>query len=628
MNQEAAMQPSTSPSQHVRSLELMANRLRRHSLVCTNEASSGHPTSAMSCAELVTTLFFHCLRFDFQRPHNPNNDRFILSKGHGSPLLWSVLAEAGAFPVEQLKTYRQFGSALEGHPTPRSPWVDAATGSLGQGLSIGLGMAFRSRFDLLDNRIYVLMGDGETAEGNVWEAVALAAHYKLGNLIAIVDVNRLGQTEETMYGHDVDSYAQRFEAFGWYPQVIDGHNVKQIIAAYEAAIEYERGPAVIIARTTKGKGVSFLEDENGRHGKPVTGDEFTRALQEIGDPQPEETLQVARPQLPETAVDLVSYDSQGMAPPRYEPTDQEATRKAYAHAITKLAKINPQVVALDAEVKNSTYAEEFLAAYPDRFIECYIAEQNMLGMAHGLSVLGKIPFCSSFAAFFTRAYDQLRMATISGAHICCAGSHAGISIGEDGPSQMGLEDIAMFRALHGSTVLYPADAVSAERMVGLAVNREGIVYLRLTRPKTPMLYTVADDFHIGGSHTLKASQSDRATIIAAGITVHEALKAAEQLEHQSCSVRVIDAYSIKPIDAAVVLRAAEETGTLLTVEDHYPEGGLGDAVLEIIAGRQLRFRKLAVNGMPRSGDRQALMDQYGISAANIVAATKELLATV
>ena len=625
MNQRVQTLPLTTPSQHGRFLAMMANRLRRHALICTSEAGSGHPTSAMSCAELVAALFFHWLRFDFEQPKNPHNDRFLLSKGHGSPILWSVFAEAGAFPPETLKTYRQFGSPLEGHPTPRSPWVDAATGSLGQGLSIGLGMAFRSRFDHLDNRIYVLMGDGETAEGNVWEAVAVAAHYKLGNLIAIIDVNRLGQTEETMYGYNVDSYAQRFAAFGWHTRVIDGHNIEEILAAYQAAIEHEAGPAVIIAKTVKGKGVSFLENENGRHGKPVTGDEFRRALQELGEPQLEAPLSVASPRIPATAADFASYDIQEMEPPRYEQSAQESTRKAYAHAVTKLGKVNPQVVALDAEVKNSTYTEEFLTAHPNRFIECYIAEQNMIGMAHGLSVLGKIPFCSSFAAFFSRAYDQLRMASISGANIRCAGSHAGISIGEDGPSQMGLEDIAMFRALHGSTILYPSDAVSTERMVGLVANSEGIVYLRLTRPKTPMLYTVADEFRVGGSHTLKASVSDRATIIAAGVTVHEALKAAGQLEREGLSVRVIDAYSVKPIDAATVRRAVEETGTLLTVEDHYPQGGLGDAVLEVIAGHQLQFRKLAVNGMPRSGDSQTLMDHYGISASNIVTAVKEMI---
>lgn len=622
---QATTLPLTTPAQHVQSLAMMANRLRRHALICTNEAGSGHPTSAMSCAELVAALFFHCLRFDFRQPQNPHNDRFILSKGHGSPILWAVLAEAGAFPPEALRTYRQFGSDLEGHPTPRSPWVDAATGSLGQGLSIGLGMAFRSRFDHLDNRIYVLMGDGETAEGNVWEAAALAAHYALDNLIAIVDVNRLGQTEETMYGYDVDSYASRFAAFGWHSQVIDGHNVEEIIAAYQTAIDYEAGPAVIIAKTVKGKGVSFLENENGRHGKPVTGDEFTRALQEIGDPQPEESLSVATPQIPATATEFASYASGKMEPPRYEQGAQEATRKAYAHAVTKWGKVNPQAIVLDAELKNSTYTEEFLAAQPARFIECYIAEQNMIGMAHGLSVLGKIPFCSTFAAFFSRAYDQLRMASISGANIRCAGSHAGVSVGEDGPSQMGLEDIALFRALYGSTVLYPSDAVSTERIVGLAANRQGIVYLRLTRPKTPILYTIADNFHIGGSHTLKAGVHDRATIITAGITVHEALKAAEQLEREDCSVRVVDAYSIKPIDTATILRAAEETGALLTVEDHYPHGGLGDAVLEVTAGRQLKFRKLAVNGMPRSGDPQTLMEHYGISASCIVAAVKDMM---
>lgn len=614
-----------SSSRHLRALQTMADRLRRHSLICTNQARSGHPTSAMSCAELVAGLFFHYLRFDLKNPQNPHNDRFVLSKGHASPILWSVWAEAGAFPLETLTSYRQFGSALEGHPTPRSPWVDTATGALGQGLSIGVGMAFQSRLDHLDNRIFVLMGDGETAEGAVWEAVAVAAHYQLGNLIGIVDVNRLGQTEATMYGHDVESYARRFAAFGWQTQVIDGHNMEEVLDAYRAAIDHTAGPFVIIAKTLKGKGVSFLEDQNGKHGQPVTGEEFEKALAEIGDPQLEEPLRVAYPNMAGGDVGHTSSAAGEIESPRYDKDDRVATRKAYADGLTKLGKVNPQVIALDAELKNSTYTEEFFKAIPERFIECYIAEQNMVGMAHGLSVLGKIPFCSSFASFHTRAYDQIRMASISGANIKYAGSHAGVSIGEDGPSQMGLEDLAMFRAVHGSTILYPADAIAAERLVSLAAQHDGMVYLRLTRPKTPILYTGADHFKIGGSHTLQASANDRATIIAAGITVHEALKAADDLEKDGIAVRVIDAYSIKPIDETTMRQAADDTGVVVTVEDHYPEGGLGDAVLNVLVGRKVSFRKLAVNGMPRSGDPETLMERYGISAANIRAAVKGMI---
>jgi len=579
----------------------------------------------MSCAELVAALFFHYLRFDLKNPQNPYNDRFVLSKGHASPILWSVLAEAGAFPLEALISYRQFGSDLEGHPTPRSPWVDAATGSLGQGLSIGLGMAFRSRLDHLDSRIFVLLGDGETAEGNVWEAVALAAHYQLGNLIGIVDVNRLGQTEATMYGHDVESYARRLGAFGWQTQVIDGHNMEEVLRAYQTAIDYTAGPSMIIAKTVKGKGVSFLEDQNGRHGKPVTGEEFEKALAEIGDPQLQESLSVAAPAIRTGDGGQTMSLADEIEPPHYEKGDQVPTRKAYVAGLTKLGKVNARVITLDAELKNSTYTEDFLREMPERFLECYIAEQNMVGMAHGLSVLGKIPFCSTFASFLSRAYDQIRMAATSGANIKYAGSHAGVSVGEDGPSQMGLEDLAMFRAVHSSTTLYPSDAVGTERMVALAAGHEGMVYLRLTRPKTSVLYSAADTFAIGGSHTLRSSAGDKVAIVAAGITVHEALKAARLLERDGIAARVIDAYSIKPLDAATIRRAAEETGAVITVEDHYPEGGLGDAVLNALAGRAVITRKLAVNTLPRSGTPEILMEQYGISAVSIVAAVKEMI---
>lgn len=619
---EASAVLSNVSSQELDALRAMAQRLRRHSLVITNNAGSGHPTSAMSCAELVAGLFFQYLHFDLENPRNPYNDRFVLSKGHATPVLWSALAEAGAFPQEELKTYRQFGSALEGHPTPRSPWVDAATGALGQGLSIGAGMAYKSRLDNIDNQIFVLMGDGETAEGNVWEAVAFAAHYRLGNLIGIVDVNRLGQTEATMYGHDMESYRQRFEAFGWRAEVIDGHDMGQVLAAYQNAVDCMDGPYVILAKTLKGKGVSFLEDENGRHGKPVTGEEFDQAIAEVGDPEPDVALRIQAPaksaQQQATAMGTVE-------PPAYEKDAQVPTRKAYAYALTKVGRANSDVIALDAELKNSTYTEEFLAEIPERFIECYIAEQNMIGAAHGLSALGKIPFCSSFASFLSRAYDQIRMASISNANIKYAGSHAGISIGEDGPSQMGLEDLAMFRALHGCTVFYPCDAVSCERMVELAARHEGAFYIRLTRPATPILYDNADEFAIGGSKVLRVSPDDKATIVTAGFTVHEALKAREKLESDGIPVRVIDAYSVKPIDADTIREAADATGAVVTVEDHYPEGGLGDAVLDALAGRKCVIRKLAVNDMPRSGDPAALLEHYGIGASRIVEAVKAAL---
>jgi transketolase len=463
------------------------------------------------------------------------------------------------------------------------------------------------------------------AEGNIWEAVALAAHYRLGNLIGIVDVNRLGQTEATMYGHDVDSYARRFGAFGWHTQGIDGHNMEEVLAAYQAAIDCTDGPSMITAKTVKGKGVSFLEDHNGRHGKPVTGEEFDRALKEIGDPRLEESLSVAIPTISDGDPARATPAVGEIDPPRYEKGEQVPTRKVYAAGLTKLGKVDPRVIALDAELKNSTYTEDFLKEIPDRFIECYIAEQNIIGMAHGLSVRGKIPFCSTFASFLSRAYDQIRMASISGANIKYAGSHAGVSTGEDGPSQMGLEDLAMFRAVHDSTILYPADAVATERMVALAAQHAGMIYLRLTRPKTPILYSAADTFAIGGSHTLRSSADDEVAIIAAGITVYEALTAARLLEKDRITARVIDAYSLKPLDAKTVHQAAEETGAVLTVEDHYPEGGHGDAVLNVLAGCSVSTRKLAVYNMPRSGDPETLMNHYGIGVSSIVAAVKEML---
>lgn len=609
-------------SEEIEGLKTMAQQLRRHSLVITNQAGSGHPTSAMSCAELVAALFFRYLRFDIENPKNPYNDRFVLSKGHATPALWSALAEAGAFSTDELATYRQFGSMLEGHPTPRNPWVDAATGALGQGLSVGAGMAYKSLLDNIDNRIFVLMGDGETAEGNIWEAVAFASHYRLGNLIGIVDVNRLGQTEATMYEHDMESYRRRFEAFGWQAEVIDGHNVEEVLAAYQNAVDFTDGPYVILAKTLKGKGVSFLEDQNGRHGKPVTGEEFDKALAEVGDPQLNGSL---RMRTPEKSQKQEAQKMEMVEPPAYEKDASVPTRKAYAYGLTKVGRANPNVIALDAELKNSTYTEEFLAEIPERFIECYIAEQNMVGAAHGLAMLGKIPFCSSFASFLSRAYDQIRMASISNANIKYAGSHAGISIGEDGPSQMGLEDLALFRAVHGCTVLYPCDAVSCERMVELAARQDGAFYIRLTRPGTPILYANDDEFAIGGSKTLKASGGDKATIVTAGFTVHEALKAHQSLAEDGIPVRVIDAYSIKPLDGDTMRAAAAETGAVITVEDHYPEGGLGDAVLDALAGRQCIIRKLAVNGMPRSGDPATLLENYGIGASKITAAVKAAL---
>ncbi|MBI4446638.1 MAG: transketolase [Acidobacteria bacterium] len=607
---------------HICSLQVMANRLRRHSLISTAVAGSGHPSSCLSAAELVSTLFFSFLRFDVSDPDNPLNDRFILSKGHAAPLLWAVWAEAGAFPVEKLSTLRQFDSDLEGHPTPRNPWVDIATGSLGQGLSAGVGMALVSKMDRIKNHIYVLLGDGEVAEGSVWEAAALAAHRKLNNLIAIVDVNRLGQSQETMFGHDVESYRHRFQAFGWRSEVIDGHDIEQLLNVFNRALRVRNRPFAIIARTVKGKGVSFMEDRNGWHGKPVKqGEELERALAEVGNSEPVTRLTMSHP--PSRPAGIAKA-GKSVSDPEYAPGQEIATREAYGFSLTKQGAVNPRVVVLDGDTKNSTFSEKFAQAYPERFIECFIAEQNMIGAAAGISALGKIPFASTFACFLTRAFDHLRMAAISQANIKVCGSHAGVSIGEDGPSQMGLEDLSMMRAVAGSTVLYPCDGVSAERLVALAADTPGIVYIRTSRPKTPVIYTAADQFRIGGSQVLRRSGQDVATVVAAGVTLHEALTAYEALKREGISVRVIDLYSIKPLDSETLQQAAVETGRVITVEDHFPEGGLGEAVLTALRNLPCRFKRLAVYGTPRSGSPKQLLHAFEIDAQAIIQAVKEI----
>ena len=611
----------------VKSIQTVANRLRKHSLTSTTEAGSGHPSSCCSCAELIATLFFRFLRYEVDNPGNPLNDRFVLSKGHAAPILWAAWAEAGAFPVEKLLTLRKIDSDLEGHPTPRNAWTQVATGSLGQGLSVGVGMALGARINKTGNRIFVLMGDGETAEGSVWEAAALAAHSNLDNLITLVDVNRLGQSQATMYGHDVESYRQRFASFGWHTQVIDGHSVEETLAALESAIAFQGQPSAIIARTLKGKGVSFMEDKEGWHGVPVpAGEKLERALQDIGeDSELEEPFQLTPPNGNGDGSFPAIAQEAPLEAPHYSPEDLVATRQAYGAALAKLGTANPAVVALDGDTKNSTYSNKFLAEYPDRFVECFIAEQNMVGAAVGLGAMGKIPFASTFACFLTRAFDQIRMAAISQANMKLCGSHAGISIGQDGPSQMALEDLAMMRAISGSTVFYPSDAVCAERLVALAAQTPGIVYIRSSRPKTPILYSNDEDFQVGGSKVLKSSDKDRATLVAAGVTLHEALKASLELESQGLAVRVIDLYSIKPIDEETLLKAARETQLLITVEDHYSDGGLGDAVLGALASQPCRLHKIAVEGLPRSGESAQLMDAFGLSAKSIVKKVKELV---
>ena len=610
-------------------LKQKATNLRIHSIVSTSEAGSGHPTTCLSAADIVSALFFHAMRYDTADAQNPNNDRFILSKGHAAPLLYAAYAEAGIIPTEKLRTLRQIDSILEGHPTPRFEWTEVATGSLGQGLSLGLGMALNGKYlDASDYRVYVLLGDGETAEGGVWEAAALASHYELNNLIGIVDVNALGQSQRTMYAFDVDTYCQRFEAFGWQAIGIDGHDFDEILPALEQAKASTGKPTMIVARTFKGKGVSFLENADNWHGKALAqGEELDKALAELGPLGGDEVtspLQIESPSA--TSVSENGSAVTECEPPDYPSDEEVATRSGYGAGLAKLGSVNPYVVALDGDTKNSTYAEQFMELHPNRYFEMFIAEQNLVGTGIGLAKRGKIPFVSTFAAFLSRAYDQIRMSAISQANIKYAGSHCGVSIGEDGPSQMGLEDIAMFRAILGAVVLYPSDAIAAERLVAEAATHEGIVYLRTSRPKTAILYDAAENFPIGGCKVVRRSDDDKLTVVAAGVALHEALKAHKILAQEGIAIRVIDLYSIKPIDAEALQTAASETNnTLITVEDHYPEGGLGDAVLDAVATQGVCVHKLAVTGMPRSGKPEELLEYHGISANAIVQKVKELM---
>jgi transketolase len=614
--------------QKVDALAAMAQLLRRHCVEMTTLAGSGHPTTCLSAADLVAALFFHTLRYDVPNPDNPLNDRFVLSKGHAAPLLYAVWAEAGAFPVERLKTLRRIDSELEGHPTPRFKWAEVATGSLGQGLSIANGMALAAKMDKLPYRVYELLGDGEVAEGGVWEAIAFASYYKLDNLTAIVDVNRLGQSAPTMLQHDLETYARRFEAFGWHPIPIDGHDFTQILRALDEAKSVKGKPTVILARTLKGKGVSFLEDKEGWHGKPLPKADAEKALSELV--LTDEQIVLARSLRVHPPDGNLPANPQSPIPdpqlPRYELGQQVATREAYGDGLVALGKVNPQIVALDGDVKNSTFSEKFMAAFPERFIECFIAEQNMVGVAVGLATRGKIPFASSFACFLMRAYDFIRMAGIGMANIKLCGSHAGVSIGEDGPSQMGLEDIAALRAIPRSIVLYPCDAVSTVKLVAEMAKYQGIAYLRTTRPKTPVIYRNEEEFPVGGCKVLRADPHDAVTVVAAGITVHEALKAYEVLANEGIKIRVVDLYSVKPLDEATLSRCALETNrTIVTVEDHYPEGGIGDAVASAVSKEGIKVHKLAVNDIPRSGKPEELMDMFGISANAIVRTVRQLV---
>ena len=601
----------------------LGQQFRVDSIRASAVANSGHPTSSMSGADLMAVLLDAHLRYDFGEPDDPHNDHLIFSKGHASPLLYSMYRAAGAIDEAELLTFRKFGSRLEGHPTPDIPWVDVATGSLGQGLPDAVGVALAGKnLDRLPYRTWVLCGDSEMAEGSMWEAFEHAAFFELDNLTAIIDVNRLGQRGETMHGWDLDSYAHRAKAYGWHAIEIDGHDVEAIDRAYSEAESTSGQPTVIVARTIKGKGVKEVEDQPGWHGKAL--DHPEQAIEELGGVR----NIVVDVHKPDRSIEPHVFEVSGeLELPTWDEGEEVATRLAYGEALEALGGARGDVVAVDGEVSNSTYAELFAKAYPERYFEMYIAEQQLVATAVGLQVRNWVPFASTFAAFFSRAYDFIRMAAISQANIRLCGSHAGASIGEDGPSQMALEDLAMMRAVHGSTVLYPSDANQTAKLVAAMADRDGIVFMRSTRAATPVIYGADEEFPIGGSKVIR--EGDDVTIVGAGITLHEALKAAEQLAGEGIEARVIDLYSVKPADGETLRAAAEETGgRVLTVEDHWPEGGIGDAVLEALsAGGELPARvvRLAVRDMPGSGKPAELLAAAGIDADHIAEAARSLV---
>jgi len=604
-----------------KALRELGQQFRVDSIRPAAVAKSGHPTSGMSAADLMAVLVANHLRYDFGDPKNAANDRLIFSKGHASTLYYAILRAVGAISDAELLTYRKFGSMLEGHPTPIIPWVDVATGSLGQGLPIGVGMGLAAKFlDRLPSHVWVLCGDSEMAEGSMWEAFEHASHYELDNLTAIIDVNRLGQRGETMIGWNSGVYVERARAFGWNAIEVDGHEVEEIDRAYKQAEETKGRPTVIVARTIKGKGVKAVEDKEGWHGKPL--DDPDAAIEELGGIR-NIHVDVTKPDPAEPH----TFPNNPLELPRYELGQEVATRKAYGEALAALGTARGDVVALDGEVSNSTFAEIFKQAHPDRFFEMYIAEQQLIAAAVGLHARGWNAFGSTFAAFFSRAYDFVRMAAISRVNLRLAGSHAGVSIGEDGPSQMALEDIASLRAIHSSVVLHPCDANQTAKLVAEMADTEGIVFLRTLRPNTPVIYGPDEEFEVGGSKVVRSSGDDNVTIVGIGITVHEALEAAATLDEEGISARVIDAYSVKPIDADTLQAASEATGRIITVEDHFPEGGLGDAVLAALAEKDEHphVLKLAVREMPRSGKPAELLNAYGIDAEHIAEAARQLV---
>ncbi len=620
----AALASSTMTRSETEFLRDLGQQLRVDSIRCSTAAGSGHPTSSMSAADLIAVLLGRHLVYDWSKPDQPTNDHLIYSKGHASPLCYAMFKAAGVITDEELMTYRTFGSRLQGHPTPVLPWVDVATGSLGQGMPIAVGIALAGKcLDKLPYHVWTLCGDSEIAEGSVWEGIDKAGLHGLANLTVIVDVNRLGQRGETEFGWNLEVYRRRVEAYGAFAIVIDGHDLEAIDSALERARQSTDRPTVILARTIKGKGYREIENLNGWHGKALAPDMAERAIAELGGRR--DLIVAAR--LPEAGEPAVMAVSGRVTLPTYELGEEVATRKAYGDALLALGN-RPGVVAMDGEVSNSTYAGEFAKQYPDRFFEMFIAEQMMVCAAVGMAVRGYIPFASTFAVFFSRAFDFIRMAGISQVNIRLVGSHAGVEIGQDGPSQMALEDLAALRAVHGSVVLYPSDASSAVKLTALMADTPGIVYLRTTRGAYPVLYTAAEEFAVGGSKVLRRSEQDRVTLIGAGVTVHNCLSAADELAAAGIEVRVIDLYSVKPVDVGMLREACRDTGGRFVIaEDHYPHGGIAAAVLEALAAdaERPRVAHCAVRGLPTSGTPAELMDAAGISANHIVTAAHALL---
>ena len=614
----------STPATSLTALQNIATQLRIDSVRSTSEAGTGHPTTCLSAADIVSTLFFDEMRFDPKDPRNPDNDRFILSKGHAAPILYSAWAEVGLFPREELLKLRRIDSDLEGHPTPRLSFVDVATGSLGQGICAAIGTALNARRIGSEYRTYALLGDGEMAEGSVWEAADVALHYKLDNLCGIIDVNGLGQSQDTQFGHQMDEIAARWNAFGWHAIVVDGHDIPALQKAFAEARATKGRPTMVLARTLKGKGLAAIEGKPGWHGKALKkGDEADQAVAELQKQMSGETV---KPEIqgPRSKSRLETQPDYSTIPaPAYTKGQEIATREAWGVGLAALGKIDSRVVALDADVKNSTFSDKFEKVATDRFYENFIAEQVMVGAAMGLAARGAIPFPSTFACFLTRASDFVRMGGVSFSNVKFSGSHCGVSIGEDGPSQMALEDLAMMRSVPGCAVLYPCDGMSTERLVVEMARRQGMAYMRTSRPKTPVIYGPDDTFPIGGSKVLRQSAGDAAAVVGAGVTVFEALKAYDQLKAEGISIRVIDAYSVQPIDGKTLLEAAQATrGNVITVEDHYASGGLGDAVAEAVAEGGFAVRRLAVREVPRSGQPDELIDRYGISARHIADAVR------